>query len=74
MRSVEITRAGNLSVADHLAEIRGWFDRAGIQATDLQVVRVLSGQVTFSATFERADDADRFLRAFNDPRRLPYPP
>jgi hypothetical protein len=70
MRSVEITRAGNLSVADHLAEIRGWLSRASIQATDLQAVQLLHGRITFSATFEQADEADHFLRAFDDPREV----
>ena len=64
MRSVEITRAGDLSVADRLAEIRGWFDREGIRETDLHAVRVLNGRVTFSATFTQAAEADRFTRAF----------
>ena len=64
MRSVEITRAGDLSVADHLAEIRGWFDREGIRETDLHAVRVLNGRVTFNATFTQAAEADRFIRAF----------
>jgi len=31
MRSVEITRAGDLSIADHLAEMRSWLEREGIQ-------------------------------------------
>jgi hypothetical protein len=64
MRSVEITRAGDLSVADHLAEIRGWLKREGIRETDLHAVRVLNGRVTFGATFTQAADADRFIRAF----------
>jgi hypothetical protein len=64
MRSLEITRAGDLSVADHLAEMRSWLQREGIRATDLHAVRVLNGRVTFSATFKQGDEADRFLRAF----------
>jgi hypothetical protein len=66
VRSVEITRAGDLSVADHLAELQRWLARAGIQATDLYAARILKGHVTFQATFEQAIDADRFLRAFSD--------
>jgi hypothetical protein len=64
MRSVEITRAGDLSVADHLAEMRSWLERKGIQETNLHAVRVLNGRVTFSATFNQAAEADRFIRAF----------
>jgi hypothetical protein len=74
MQTVEITRAGNLSVGAHLAEIRDWLDRAGIKATELQAVRILKGRIVFSATFALASDAERLLRAFDDPRRLPYPP
>ena len=66
MRSVEVTRAGNRSVADQLAEMRRWLDREGVRVTDLRAVRVLKGRVTFSATFERAADADRFRETFGD--------
>jgi hypothetical protein len=37
-------------------------------------VRILKGRIVFSATFALASDAERLLRAFDDPRRLPYPP
>jgi hypothetical protein len=64
MRSVEITRAGDLSVSDHLVEMRSWLEREGIQETNLHAVRVLNGRVTFSAIFNQAAEADRFIRAF----------
>ena len=66
MRSVEITRAGDQSIADQLVGMRRWLDDAGIPATDLRAVRILKARVTYGATFERAADADRFLRAFGD--------
>jgi hypothetical protein len=66
MRSVEITRSGALSVADHLTDMQRWLDHTGIRATDLQAARILGGRVTFTATFQQAVDADRFLRAFGD--------
>ena len=66
MRTVEVTRAGDQSVADQLAEMRCWLDREGIQATDLHAVRVLNLQVTYSATFRDAMAADRFVQAFGD--------
>ena len=59
MQTVEVTRAGDLSIADHLAEIRGWLEREGIQQTELHAVRVLNGRVTFAATFKQAAEADR---------------
>lgn len=66
MRSIEITRAGDQSIADQLGGMRHWLGDAGIRATDLHAVRILRGRVTFSATFEQAVDADRFLKAFGD--------
>ena len=66
MRSIEVIRAANQPIADQLTEMRRWLDREGIQASGLEAVRVLGGRVTFSATFERAADADRFVRAFAD--------
>jgi hypothetical protein len=66
MRSVEITRSGALSVADHLADMQRWLNHAGNPATDLHAARILGGRVTFTATFRQAADADRFLRAFGD--------
>jgi hypothetical protein len=66
MRGVEFTRAGDLSIADQLGGMRRWLDDAGIRATDLHAVRILKGRVTYSATFERAVDADRFLQAFGN--------
>jgi hypothetical protein len=66
MRTVEVTRAGDQSVTDQLAEMRCWLDREGIQATDLHAARVLNVRVTYSATFREAIDADRFVQAFGD--------
>jgi hypothetical protein len=62
--NVEITRRGDLSVADHLDEIRAWLDRERIQATGLRAVRILASRITFSANFKTADEADRFRAAF----------
>jgi hypothetical protein len=67
MRSVEVTVTGNLSVADQLADMGGWCEREGIGVTDLHAVRILAGRVTFGATFERAEDADRFVKTFDGP-------
>jgi hypothetical protein len=66
MRSVEVTRPGDSSVADHLADMEDWLERAGIRGTDLQPVHILHGRVVFRATFQELADADRFLRAFDE--------
>ena len=77
MQTVEITRAGDLSVADHLAEMQCWLDHAGIRVTDLFALHILRGQVTFSITFRDTADANYFLQAFcarpneDSPARLP---
>ena len=36
MRSVKVTRPGDRSVADHLADMEGWLERAGIRGTELR--------------------------------------
>jgi hypothetical protein len=66
MRSVKVTRPGDRSVADHLADMEGWLERAGIRGTVLEPVRILYGRVVFSATFQELVDADRFLAAFGN--------
>jgi len=63
MRSVEITRAGDRSIFDQLVEMRSWLAEVGIRITDLRSVRILNSRVTYSATFEQAADAERFLQA-----------
>ena len=59
MRSVEITRPGDRSIADHLADMESWLERAGIRGTELRPVHILHGRVVFSATFQEPPDADR---------------
>jgi hypothetical protein len=65
MQTVEITRADDLSVGDHIAEMQGWLIDAGIWVTDLCALRILKGRVTFRTTFRDAADANCFLRAFS---------
>jgi hypothetical protein len=65
MRSIEITCAGDLSIANQLAEMHRWLDREGIRAIELRAVRILGARVIFSATFAQSADADRFSRAFS---------
>jgi hypothetical protein len=67
MQRVEVTRVADSSVSDQLAEMRRWLDAVGIQASDLQPVRILTGRVIFGATtFQATADADRFIREFAD--------
>ena len=64
MRTVEITRPGNASVLDQLVEMRAWLREAGIQAIELEAIRVLSARVCYRASFATAEDAERFCARF----------
>ena len=66
MQTLEITRNGDLAVSDQLDEMRRWLEREDIRTTDLHAVRILRARVTYSATFEKKVDADRFLEAFRE--------
>ena len=65
MRTVEITRTGDASVADQMAEMQEWLREAGIQPVELQPVRILNASVRFRATFATDEDAERFRRRFD---------
>ena len=64
MRCIEVTRAGDQSIAVQLTEKRQWLDRERIRATDLRAVRAVGGWVSFGATFEHPHDANHCLRTF----------
>ena len=58
MKTVVVARAGNVSVTDHLAEMRSWLTERNIVPRELVTLHVLNLRVVFSATFDAADDAD----------------
>jgi hypothetical protein len=66
MAMVEITRRGNASVADQMAEMHRWLREAGIEPLELQPVRILNASVRFSAAFANAEDAERFRLRFDE--------
>ena len=66
MTSIEITRTGNASVADQIAEMQEWLRDTGSQPAELQPVRILRARVLFRATFTNGDDAERFGRRFDE--------
>lgn len=66
MLKIEITRTGDASVADQLAEMHGWLRDAGIEPRELQPVSILRAQVRFRASFAVNDDAERFRRRFDE--------
>jgi hypothetical protein len=65
MRTLEISRTGNTSVADQLLEMREWLVQAGIQSLELEPTRILQARVGFRASFAGAEDAERFRHRFD---------
>jgi hypothetical protein len=66
MQTIEITRTGDASVADQMAEMQEWLGKTGIQSLDLQPLRILQARVRFRARFVIGDDAERFRRRFDE--------
>ena len=64
MKTVVFARAGNLSVGDHLTEMRAWLAERQIAARELSMVHILNMRVVFRARFERDEDADLFVHVF----------
>jgi hypothetical protein len=67
MPMIEITRTGDTSVADQMAEMQEWLRAARIQPLALQPVRILKAQVRFRAGFATDADAERFRLRFDEP-------
>lgn len=75
MKSVVVARAGNLSVADHLAQMRTWLADRNIVPRELVMLHVLNLRVVFRATFDADGDADLFAQTFgNHPTSPPLRP
>jgi hypothetical protein len=65
MRTVEISRVGDRSIADPMAEMRGRLDAKGISAVRLDPSRILNGRVAYRAVFAAESEADRFIAEFD---------
>ena len=66
MRRIEITRAGDATVTDQLAEMRDWLREEGIAPIALEPDRILGAAVRFRALFDSASDAERFRHQFDE--------
>lgn len=66
MRRVEITRTGDASIADQLAEMREWLETEGIEPIDLEPLHIIGALVRFRASFATAAEAERFRQAFDE--------
>lgn len=64
LKTVIVARAGNPSVADHLAEMQARLAERDIVLSELVMLHVLGWRVVFRATFDADRDADRFVAAF----------
>ena len=70
MRTVHITRIGDRSVTDQIAEMREWLAAGDTAIADLKAVAIIGGRVRFRAEFDRADDAEAFVRQFGGPTEV----
>ena len=66
MRRVEITRTGDASIAEQLAEMRDWLRDEGIEPIELEPLHILGALVRFRASFAAPEEADRFCAAFDE--------
>jgi hypothetical protein len=64
LKTVVVSRDGDLSVTAHLAEMRKWLAERKIVPRELTMLRVLNFRVVFRATFETDDQADQFIARF----------
>ena len=66
MRRIEITRGGEATVTDQLAEMREWLRTEGIEPVELEPDRILGAMVRFRAGFDSREDAERFRCRFDE--------
>jgi hypothetical protein len=64
LKTVIFGRAGNLSVGDHLAEMREWLTRREIVPLELSQLHNLHSRVVFRARFAADPEADQFVQTF----------
>jgi hypothetical protein len=73
MRRIEITRAGDASIADQLSEMHAWLRSQGIEPLQLEPLRILHGLATFHASFATVGEAERFRQRFDEAVHAPEP-
>jgi hypothetical protein len=64
LKTVFVARAGNLPVADLLAQMQAWLAESNIVPRELVMLHVLNLRVVFRATFDADSDADLFDQTF----------
>jgi hypothetical protein len=73
MRRLEITRAGNASIADQLSEMQAWLLSVRIEPLQLEALHILHGAATFRANFATVEEAERFRQRFDEVAYVPEP-
>jgi hypothetical protein len=73
MRRIEITRAGDASIADQLSEMHAWLRSERILPLQLEPLRILHGLATFDASFATVEEAERFRQRFDEAVHVPEP-
>jgi len=73
MRRIEITRAGDASIADQLSEMHAWLRSQRIAPLQLEPLHILHGLAAFHASFATIDEAERFRRRFDETVHSPEP-
>ena len=64
MKTVIVARVGNLSVADHVAEMQAWLAERDIRPREPAMLQVLDLRVVFRAQFEVEHDVHLFAERF----------
>ena len=64
LKTIVVSRDGNLSVAAHIAEMRAWLAERGVTPHEITMLHVLNFRVVFRVTFDTAEQADRFIAQF----------
>ena len=63
LKTVIVTRSGNLSVGNHVAEMRAWLAEQNIEEREV-MLHVLNFRIVFRATFDTVDRTDGFTAQF----------
>jgi hypothetical protein len=64
LETVIVPHSGNLSVGNHVAEMRAWLAEQNIEARVPTMLHVLNFRSVFRATFDTVGQADRFTAQF----------
>jgi hypothetical protein len=64
LRTLIFARAGNLSVGEHMTQMRAWLAERDIVPRELTMLYVLHMRVVFRAIFDADHEAQQFIEVF----------